>query len=989
MPEPESTVNPPEPKAKKRKAATWGRWEWARLAAAILAVFWFFLLAAHLWRTDSGLWYQGPDAPLGVFSWLGGEYSFSWTNSPVGWLIASVLALGMYWGVGVLLLRALDVYFGRFEEIVLALLLGAGLCGLVFEFLGMAGGLSRVPILFLLLLLAGGLGAWANHRKQQPLETWDSKDRKTLQEKLTALDEMEVIQDPRQRSTETEKKNEGWVHLEYAARLFAEPPKSRGELRAVWRRAMSHSAVPESSSVWGQLMWAVFFIPIAVITLLTFYHALFYPETYWDSLILYLGYGRMTFLEGGFPFKACAQVGYGLGANYPHLYSTHGAAVSALVGSWSDVPARLFAPTAALGATILIYGAALRIWRNRLVAMVCALVFRALPYTIAYSMYASDYALAMLFAAAFLCVAVSYIESPLPGTFVLLTAIPALAMHLNYLMGVFWVVWVVVLVTAHWRRPRVPLDAVVSGERPLRRDPMALEDEYEDTQAEVEPYYAQAWGAPGAFGLLGKRRFWITLAIAIPLAVTWNVRNWWMTGNPVYAFFPGVFDGVRINEEVLKSAEREWFLNGDGIGRVAELVPRITNLAHPDDELTTLTPESSAATAAPPERTLGDRLKASWMYWVGFETFRYPGQGDRLIRGRWIDRFRHLVLNWEIPDRDRPLEYGGVWVEGMDEQGDRRARPLKGTAVLHWRHAYKMAPTTAGLALPGFLFWLAATIGALAARRRLERETAPVRVLDLPTRAGLVIGFFGFVFLAYEYVIADLYLYQILPVAIAAALLAGWVPGLLWRWAERGVTRAVYYTVFGIVGALVLAASIVPGIAMALMGFKFTGAREFEGEMFSQTNLAVLHYPGMAPEEFLRLQYGDDDVDAWAYLNRNLEGLRLLTHENRHYVLSPKITLVHLDDWDIQKTYTMTDDREKMALFRDLGIRYYYFIPNERNHTINGRVGLEAWEGTPLMTERERWGENVLYELNWSASGLPDAFPAEIKPLESYEPIEG
>lgn len=968
-----------------------------RLAVGAAVVFWFFLMASHVWRADSGLWHQGPDAPLGVFSFLAGDYTFSWNNTPPLFLLAAVLALGVYWGIGLLFLRLFDVYFTRLEETSLSLLFGAGLCGLTFEFLGMGGALTRWPILLLLAATAGVMALILRARCGRPLEAWSDSGRAALRYAILPLDEDVAIEDPRSRFDRQNKKREGWMSLLDSARFFiAMDPESGGRnmLRRVWRRGFANTLAPRESVI-AQVAWALAVIPIAVLTLLTFYHAVFYPETYWDSLILYLGYGRMTFIEGGFPFKACAQVGIGLGANYPHLYSTHAAAVAAVAGAWSDLPARLFAPVAALAATALIYGAALRIWRNRLVAVVCALAFRALPYQIAYSTYASDYALALLFGAAMLFLAACYIDSPLPGVFVLLAAVPCFAMHLNYLMGVLWIVWAATILAAHWRRPKTALDAAGSGERSLAGED-AGEDEDSQGAPVGDPYYSQALRAPGVFGLLAKKRFWIVILLAVALSATWNVRNWWLTGNPVYAFFPNVFGGVRIDPEVLHAAEREWFQNGDGVGRLADSISDMETLSHPDDALTTLTPGAIFDPIGPATRTVADRLRASWMFWVGFDTFHYSGEGDRLIRGRWRDRLAHLLFDWRIPDSDRPLEFAGVWLEGDASttppradvsHRDRRPSPLPGTAVLHWRHAYKLAPTTTGLALPGFLLWVVAIAGGGLHAWRTRRDAPGLRALDVRGRVGFVVAVFALLFLAYEYLIADLYLYQILPLIVATSLLAGWPAGVLIEWIGTRRRRIEFAGLFAVLYIILMLSSLVPGIAMALMGFKFTGVRKFANEYFSQSNLAALHHPGISQEDFWRLQYGDD-VDAWDYINKHFLGQRLLTHENRHYVIDPSITLVHLDDWDIQKTYTMKDDGEKMALFRDLAIRYYYRIPNEENDPINRRVGLSEWEGTPLMTKVESWGDNTLYELHWSAVGLSDKTPKIVKPLESYIPME-
>lgn len=977
------------------------------LCGAGAVAVWLFLLASHLWRTDSPLWHQGPNAPLGIFSFLGGSYTFSWANTPPLELLIALAALGVYWGIGWLLLRGMDVYFGRAEETALALLFGSGICGIGFELLGMMHLLTRWPVLVVTGILAGGLWTLARIRRRSLLETWDARAAQNLGRQARECEPVETgFEVPRERFERTRFFGVGPMpSVREAAAAYGDGPPNRRALRRLWRghfAAGLATGLPELT----RAAWILAALLVAVITALTFHHAIFYPETYWDSLILYLGYGRLTWLEGGFPFKASAQVGIGLGANYPHLFSTHAAAVAAVAGWWSDLPARLWAPTAALAATLLVYGAALRLWRNRLVAILCALVFRALPYTIAYSTYASDYALAMLFVAGFLYLAVCYIESPLPGYFTLLTLLPALAMHLNYLMGVLWIAWAATCLAAHWPRPKTLLDEVAARWRSL---PQLLreEEEQEGVRGGDIPH-SVAWAVPGVFGLLWRPRFWVVTTLALLLASPWYARNLWMTGNPVYAFFPGIFGGIRINHEVLRSAEHEWFLNGDGIGRVAELIRELrerpdlegdadsdgitTQDDQADDSAATATATLADATARetlplPPPRTLGDRLRASWMYWVGFETFHWSGRREHIERGRWRDRLGHLLLDWKIPDEDHPFQFGRITVgdEAGSGAGTAEGPPglLPGTALLHWRHAYKLAPTTVGLALPGFVFWLVLWAGSLF-RRRGSGIGEKVRI-NIPARVGFVTALTAVLFFAYEYVIADLYLYQILPVVAALALLPGWVLGPLEARTHFGKGRHIAILLFIAIYIQVLMIGLVPGTAMALMGFKFSGARRHAGEWFTQGNLAVFRNPGLPPEEFLRLQYGDD-VPACESINRRLAGQRLLTHENRHYLLDPSITLVHLDDWEIQRAYPLRTDRERMDLFRSLGIRYYYRVPNEERHLINRRAGIQEWIGTPLLRERQRWGENVLYELIWEAVGLPATPPDPLPDLADYLP---
>lgn len=70
-----------------------------------------------------------------------------------------------------------------------------------------------------------------------------------------------------------------------------------------------------------RICYWIAWVLLAAITLLSFYHSLLFPVDYWDGLILYIHFSKLIYEEGGFPIMACLQVGLGLGANYPHLYS--------------------------------------------------------------------------------------------------------------------------------------------------------------------------------------------------------------------------------------------------------------------------------------------------------------------------------------------------------------------------------------------------------------------------------------------------------------------------------------------------------------------------------------------------------------------------------------------------------------------------------------------------------------------------------------------
>src|SRR5690606_30762047 len=105
----------------------------------------------------------------------------------------------------------------------------------------------------------------------------------------------------------------------------------------------------------------VFVVLFGLITLFVTLHAVGEPVVYWDSLILYVGYARDIYRQGGFPEKVVGQVGVGLGANYPHLYELLTAQTAAVAGFWNDAFAQLLPPVATTAALVLVYYTALEI----------------------------------------------------------------------------------------------------------------------------------------------------------------------------------------------------------------------------------------------------------------------------------------------------------------------------------------------------------------------------------------------------------------------------------------------------------------------------------------------------------------------------------------------------------------------------------------------------------------------------------------------------
>lgn len=274
-------------------------------------------------------------------------------------------------------------------------------------------------------------------------------------------------------------------------------------------------------------------VMIVLLTALTFFHAVFFPEVYWDSLILYLGYARGIYLQHAFPLKVVGQVGVGLGANYPHLFEITGAGIATWANHWSPLYLQFATPLAGAMTLQLTYHTALRMTRRVLLALIATLFVCAAPYILTYHTWSSNYSFVILWGAAFFHLALRYLEERRPGYFCLGTLVAAFAMNLNYLMGSIWICWALWVLLAH-------------GGGFIR-------------------LFTQGW-------------FWRLGAACAPIASAWYIRNWIVTGNPVYAFFTNIFKGSKhVNPEVMKSATLEWQSHGDGIGTMgATLAERLS-----------------------------------------------------------------------------------------------------------------------------------------------------------------------------------------------------------------------------------------------------------------------------------------------------------------------------------------------------------------------------------------------------------------------------
>jgi hypothetical protein len=732
--------------------------------------------------------------PVILRSLFQGPWRVWWENVPWPQLALATGMIFMYGLVGWLFLDWFEDCMPALPRAAVALTVGCGIIGVAFELVTLAGLLYQavVPCVWLVILIA----VWRirRRRRARPDPAYPHED--------------------------------GW---------FVRVRRRSNALFCFRRSTLAPANLTERVCWWA--MWAF----TAVISLLVLLHAVGLPETYWDSLILYMGYARMIFQQHSFPVKICGQVGIGLGANYPHLYPLLTAQTATLSGAWHDAYAQLLPAVAGIATVILVYAAVLEFTRDSLLAVSCALLFRAVPYGIAYFQYASDYAVAILFTAAFLYVAGRLIVSGSLSALVLTWLIPAFAVHINYLMWILWPVALLATVLAHVRGGSCErVVGSLAGPAPVSRQDESLEDDWIDGSGVAPmPFDERAWlelhpaERLSAGRFLRSRTFLTVVAVSLAVAAPWYIRNTVLTGNPVYAFFYNIFPSKHVNPAVMKSAELEWRLNGDGLGRVGS--------------------------------TLGQKLTNSWYYFV--------------------------------------------------------------TGPHHW----KLGPVFTAFVLPGFLLFLASLLGraARSARRRLasQPQEAPA-VWDDWTKFSCVAALLFLLLWFYAYCVADMYLYQIIIIlplfAVFTARVFEFCPTMGWR-------RVLYVAT--------LVTGLAPGVFMGLMGFKLKTSGMLGTQPYSQVTLTALRNLFIDPDLFYRMEF-DGDMTMFRQVNSLEPGTVVLTHENRHLLLDPKIRIVHLDDWDVQKAYHKPP-ADRIRILDSLAVKYYLYIPNEDKHRANSWLGMD------------------------------------------------
>ena len=286
------------------------------------------------------------------------------------------------------------------------------------------------------------------------------------------------------------------------------------------------------------------------------------------------------------------------------------------------------------------------------------------------------------------------------------------------------------------------------------------------------------------------------------------------------------------------------------------------------------------------------------------------------------------------------------------------SRSFMAKLKVSWRYwfvepnwAFKLSPVFLGFAVPGLLLWLLKFLIALRSKPPpYGLYNAEAARTDATLKFGAIIFTLVGGLLAFHYLLGDYYLYQILPM-LPACCLAVW---FFYDCCQPRVLRAIMLI-------LVIALGVVPGTAFSLLGFKTPGIGEFRGQRIGPQQLFLLRHPGLSADEVRRLRY-DHDVDMWTHLNDECTSSTILTHENRHLVIDPSITLFHLDEPEIQALWGKSRE-EKLAALKTMpvresdgstkvGIQYYLYVPNSQKHPINLRLGVEEWLDDPsVMTE--------------------------------------
>jgi hypothetical protein len=273
--------------------------------------------------------------------------------------------------------------------------------------------------------------------------------------------------------------------------------------------------------------------------------------------------------------------------------------------------------------------------------------------------------------------------------------------------------------------------------------------------------------------------------------------------------------------------------------------------------------------------------------------------------------------------------------DGLGRAGNNLAEKLANswsyfvTGGTYW----KLSPALFGWVFPGIVAWLILLFSRGSRIPDGSSMSAFGPLQNFPGARALNVRFTWCVFFLfallwfYAYVIADFYLYQIIIVVPLFAVFLAWLFMLCQRPGARGVL--VILAIF---------TGLMPGVTMGLMGFKLKHSGVYEGMPPPQTSLTALRTLFMDKALYYRMEF-DGDMEMIGRINQLPSGTAVLTHENRFLLLNPKLNIICLDDWKVQKAYHKPE-KQRIKILDSLGIRYYLYVPNEDNHEANSWLGM-------------------------------------------------
>lgn len=191
--------------------------------------------------------------------------------------------------------------------------------------------------------------------------------------------------------------------------------------------------------------------------------------------------------------------------------------------------------------------------------------------------------------------------------------------------------------------------------------------------------------------------------------------------------------------------------------------------------------------------------------------------------------------------------------------------------------------------------------------------------------------------LFYHYCISGLYLYHIITITPVISILG--IHLLSHRF------RALQYTQKG----LILCIAVIPGLAMSVFGFKLLSPRSYQGQKVWFHN--IFHRPGLDQWRYWEMAFGEEG-QIWRYVDKHLQGKKILSHDNRYLTYPEGEHPIHLDEWEVQPVYKEPDLEKKYQFLLDLGLEYYIFIENEMNMVNKNGIYLRELVGIPYFIEK-------------------------------------